>query len=256
MPLIIWTVQRTGGTSLATTLARLFPSPQIEHEPFNLGRVWSGYLQGDDPQVRLRASLPALLKERPLVKHCCELHPHWLGRLLLQASIEAGYRQVVLIREDETARMMSLVFARRTGHWGKSDRSVDADADGRADAGQFDAATAVRHSRRTAHALDLVKEDLVSAGADHFVVSFEQLYRSNVPILSNPHFLGLAAFAGVPAERLSRDARRIAGTMEENDQGTRHLYSSIPDAPDIVPLLAPKCRLATGQFTGSRGTVG
>jgi len=252
MPVVLWTVQRTGGTSLATALAGLFPSPQIEHEPFNQGRVWSKYLREDDPQAQIREALPGLLGDRPLVKHCCELHPHWLSRLLLEASSQAGYRQVVLIRQDETEWMMSLVFAERTGLWGKTATLGVAHGESvGVGSGGLGAAKAIQHSRHSTRALDLLKEELTVFGCNHFVVSFEQLYRSGVPIMSNAPFLDLVRFAGVSEGTLSLKATALARIMQENEQGTRHLYADIPDMPTITGAIEPVCRLATGKFMGS-----
>jgi len=99
-PFIIWTLRRTGGTTLQAILEEHSGLPTIEHEPFLPGRVLSGVAEahragdrtGFDEGVReiLRAGYP--------IKHCFEVHPK-------RFSIDLADRLEDLYEGDRSTRL-------------------------------------------------------------------------------------------------------------------------------------------------------
>ena len=75
-PFFIWTMRRTGGTSLTSLLTNISEFNGIEHEPFNsdrkLGRFIQDFRAGKDKQEIVNA-LDKVFLETPIVKHCYEL---------------------------------------------------------------------------------------------------------------------------------------------------------------------------------------
>ncbi|MFZ7094107.1 hypothetical protein [Primorskyibacter sp. 2E233] len=117
-PYIIWTMQRTGGTTLATLLATLSEHPGVQHEPFNQDRVFGHVAPHWQDPARLRDEMAGVLAPRPVIKHCHELLPPVLNETLMEVSSELGYRHIVLERRAEADRILSLELAKITGAWG------------------------------------------------------------------------------------------------------------------------------------------
>ena len=108
-PFLIWTMQRTGGTSLTELLMAM-----SEHEPFNWAKkqprqfwpiteAWNTHHDAD----ALRGALDGLFAERFLIKHCYELLSMSFNLHLMQAAVGTPYRHVVLRRRDEPSRLVS-----------------------------------------------------------------------------------------------------------------------------------------------------
>ncbi|MFC0279467.1 hypothetical protein ACFOHK_19910 [Falsigemmobacter intermedius] len=122
-PFIIWTLQRTGGTTLAHLLISLSQSPTLGHEPFNpdrrLGGLHKAFLETRDEEA-LRAGIRTALAGAGSMKHCHELVPPRLNEILMEETTAAGWTAVILDRQNDSARMLSLITAQLTGAWGKA----------------------------------------------------------------------------------------------------------------------------------------
>ncbi|MGB5863429.1 MAG: hypothetical protein WBG95_03960 [Sulfitobacter sp.] len=120
-PYIIWTMRRTGGTTLASLLATLSEHPGIQHEPFNvereLGHVTKAFAQSGDAD-QLRVDLQSSLAETPVIKHCYEDFSPAFNCAFMEVATALGYRHLVLDRRSETDRIISLELAKLTGAWG------------------------------------------------------------------------------------------------------------------------------------------
>jgi len=120
-PYVIWTMRRTGGTTLASLLATLSEHSGIQHEPFNsdrmFGHIPAAFAQTGDAE-QLRSDLRQCLAKSPLIKHCYELMPEAFNAAFLEVSTALGYRHIVLDRRSETDRIVSLELAHLTGAWG------------------------------------------------------------------------------------------------------------------------------------------
>jgi hypothetical protein len=119
-PFIIWTLQRTGGTSLTELLMLMSEHKATDHEPFHLsrafGRVTEHWLATHDVAVLDRA-MAQIFAERYLIKHCYELLPESLNAALARAAAKAPYRHVLLLRRDELSRLVSMSIAEANGTW-------------------------------------------------------------------------------------------------------------------------------------------
>jgi len=122
-PFIIWTLQRTGGTTLADLLISLSQAPTLGHEPFNhdrrLGGLHRAFLDTHD-EAALRAGIRAALAGAGSLKHCHELMPPRLNEILMDETTAAGWKAVILDRQNDSARMLSLITAKLTGAWGRA----------------------------------------------------------------------------------------------------------------------------------------
>lgn len=123
-PFIIWTLQRTGGTALAHTLMGLSEHPAAEHEPFNWAQdkprefwpIVEAWRASGDRGALLR-QLRDVAAHGRLIKHCFELFNMSFNSALLEATANAGYRHVLLLRVDESARLVSKFIAEAQGTW-------------------------------------------------------------------------------------------------------------------------------------------
>ena len=117
-PFLIWTMQRTGGTSLTELLMAMSEHRSAEHEPFNWAKkqprqfwpiteAWNTTHNADV----LRGSLEGLFAQRYLIKHCYELLSMSFNMHLMQAAVGTAYRHVVLRRRDEPSRLVSKFIA-------------------------------------------------------------------------------------------------------------------------------------------------
>ncbi|MEL6335551.1 MAG: hypothetical protein AAFQ88_02775 [Pseudomonadota bacterium] len=119
-PFIIWSMQRTGSTSLAHLLMALSEHQAAQHEPFNSGRQFGEITdrwRADGDRARLRRDIAAALETRPVIKHCYEIVPTLLNEFLLLESKARGYAHIVLDRHDEVLRSISRELAVKTSVW-------------------------------------------------------------------------------------------------------------------------------------------
>jgi hypothetical protein len=180
-PFLIWTFRRTGGTTLTDLMMDLSQHPRIDQEPFNWDRCFGAVSRNwfdtrDD--ARLVAELDAVLADKPLIKHCHELHPDGFNDALFAAAERHGYRQLVLDRRDEVGRMLSLELAKMTGAWGKHG---SAERYARIERGEellppIDIAAALDHMRLCRARRLALKARLPQAGRPVRIVLFEDLY--------------------------------------------------------------------------------
>jgi hypothetical protein len=117
-PFIVWTLRRTGGTTLSSILEQHSLLPTIEHEPFLPGRVFGNVARAHEAKNRtgFRDGLKQIMADRYPLKHCIDTHP-------LEFSIDLAkilgdeYGHVILLRRNESLRLLSLAMAEATGAW-------------------------------------------------------------------------------------------------------------------------------------------
>ncbi len=120
-PFLILTLRRTGGTTLTQFLSSISPFPTVEHEPFNVDRIWGSLtraFRATGDEAALRQAIDERLASRPNIKHCFEIHPKNLTKILIESAAEKNYNFLLLTRRDEAARLRSLFLAQATGAWG------------------------------------------------------------------------------------------------------------------------------------------
>lgn len=126
-PIIIWTLRRTGGTSLANLLFTSSNFKTIQHEPFNQERVWGDVskeltdqlskptdeiTEYDLRHLRERIAIYCNLKRN--IKHTIDNPPFLVTKYLLEVSQEVGYKHIVLLRKNHFQRILSLIIAQQT----------------------------------------------------------------------------------------------------------------------------------------------
>jgi hypothetical protein len=263
-PFIIWTLQRTGGTNLASQLidraglaGRLADARQLPgvfsdrlagisdgwflHEPFNAGdaaRIWGDVTETwsatrDEPA--LVASLQAICSLRLPFKHCVEMVPSELNAHLLERSSSLGYRHLFLYRRNALDRLLSMQFARLTGLWGAQLKG-SVDYAGRAAGVALPVEELVSHEGLCARALSDAWCAIGRLGAERLAIAFEDLWAEPD---ANAAFLRLREVLcfldldqGGVADR--EFVERIIGTGQ---QGTREEYAGFSGREDLAKAL-------------------
>jgi len=124
-PFFIWTMRRTGGTSLTDLLMKMSEHQVVEHEPFNLDRVFGYITQAykkqsvNEDTSEVSFSLDRLFMSKPLIKHCYEITDSNFNKILINSLKDTDYKHIFLLRRDEVSRMLSLFLAYQTNVWGK-----------------------------------------------------------------------------------------------------------------------------------------
>lgn len=239
-PFIIWTFRRTGGTNLGRALFERAPFQGAQHEPFNadraFGQVTREWLANRD-EAALRAALTDICSRQVLIKHCLEVTPPVLNRLLAEAATAAGYRHLFLCRRRPLDRLLSLHFARRSGIWGKEQaRKAMVDAE------IFRAPLPI--DELVAHEEACRKEMLASftqlrqLGANPLVLNFEDLYVSDDVAAARRQVRAVLAALGL-ARGNPEDRRFLDQVLARGGQGTRDKYLQFADYDQLAAALEP-----------------
>lgn len=120
-PFLILTLRRTGGTQFMRMLQRASRFPTVEHEPFNRDRLFGEITRklGKSGKAEERKdAIREALADKPNIKHCVEIVPEHLTASLIDVCQELDYRFLVLTRQNESARLLSLFVAKASGAWG------------------------------------------------------------------------------------------------------------------------------------------
>lgn len=180
-PFIVWTFRRSGGTNLAQAIFDASEFECIEHEPFNIDRVFgyiiNSYEQNQDIDLA-RKKVQKVLSEKINIKHCLEIIPPEINSLILEESIKLGYKHMFLYREQSTNRLLSLNYAMKTDIWGGNDRLKvelnDIDYSDPVDVDFF-----LHHEEHCRREMWRIYRYLVDIGEKPVSVSFEMLYQSD-----------------------------------------------------------------------------
>jgi hypothetical protein len=242
-PFIIWTMRRTGGTTLADTLMTLSEHPRVKHEPFNedriFGAVATGWYKNHD-RVQTRADLLDVLTGRPLIKHCFEIHERPFNRLILNVTNRLGYAQMLLTREDEVARILSLELAKSTGVWGKmgSERGYAKVREGEAGEIRFDIDAARRHLEKCFSDWAWLAEQMAEIGVTPHQLRFEELYTS---VDEGRAAVGRALdFLGFPPGTLEAHRREVDNAIHHRGQNSAAMLSYVANIDETRTALATR----------------
>lgn len=179
-PLLIWTLQRSGGTNLTRQLERWCGLPAAEHEPFNqerqFGHVMRRWREQPDP-VELADGIAAACRQRGLIKHCVELVPWELSDGLAQQASALGWRHLFLYREQPQDRLLSLVFAKRSGVWGPGKLREDLSDVAPVMENALPVKWMLERETLCAQRLNAAWKRLKSLGQKPVAVSYESIYR-------------------------------------------------------------------------------
>jgi len=224
-PLIIWTLQRTGGTNLAARLFEKIGLRSPQHEPFNIGRpygfITERWRAERDPDT-LRGSIQEVVNRKELIKHCVEMVPWEVTEALARASAGAGYTHLFLYRKNPLDRLLSLQFAKLSGIWG-AEMKDKGELSERIFAEPLPVRELVQHEQRSADLLSRTWELLCRLGARPLALAYEDVYQTGDAELSVRALLPVVTTLGLGgAERENRAF--ISELVSKGDQGTRDKY--------------------------------
>ena len=182
-PFVIWTMRRTGGTAFTSLLMTLSEHKGLQHEPLNpdrkLGSITRDWTTHKDP-ARLMRDMDAALAERPLIKHCYELVPREVSLALIKSASARGYRHIVLDRQAEVDRILSLELAKITGAWGaQAAEGIYAEIEtGQRQLDPIDIGKACDHMRACATLRRWLADTFDTTQHTPLLVYFEEIYDS------------------------------------------------------------------------------
>lgn len=231
-PFLIWTMRRTGGTTLAALLTTLSEHPGIQHEPFNaerkLGAVTTRWREGRDP-ARLRSDIETSLAHRPVLKHCHELMPPELNRTLMEVANDLGYRHIVLDRRAEADRILSLELAKLTGAWGGKDAKriyTEIEA-GEVSLPSLNIEEAVAHLRFCRKRRSEVRDLFATTGQQPHVIYFEDIYHD--PDAGRTRVGALLEFLGIEPDDHPEYEKQLTEALLHRGQNSARIMSAIPN---------------------------
>jgi LPS sulfotransferase NodH len=239
---IIWTLRRTGGTTLAALLADLSEHPGVEHEPFNPERAFGAVVRAwrdHRDEAQLRAHFEQVLAPRPVIKHCYELLPDAFNAMLMQVTRDLGYAHIVLDRRAEVDRILSLELAKQTGAWGKQEagkvlRELQMGVRRMA---PFDTAEALHHKAVCAARRGWLADAFADAGITPHEVFFEDVY-SDLEA-GRAEVAALLAFVGIVPEDFPDFEQRRDEALLKKGQNSARLLDFVPNLLDVREALTP-----------------
>jgi len=245
-PFFIWTVQRTGGTSLAELLMKMSEHKSAEHEPFNwrvhkprqFAAVARNWAETKDLPT-LQSALKAIVDERYLIKHCFELHGTPLNLKILQAATKAGYRHILLLRQDELSRLVSKFIAEANGTWFK-DYAAEVYAGIAAGKRQLQPlpvdqiVAAYEHVHRTT---GRIRDALDQPGVDRQHVWYEDIYTGDRETRME-HLNALFRFLDFSPETIAAHQADIEKKIFAGGQNTGNILQFVPNLDEVRGALA------------------
>jgi SAM-dependent methyltransferase len=245
-PFIIWTMQRTGGTALTDLLMEMSEHPGAEHEPFNWARkkprqFWSiAESWGNTKDAKaLSRSLDEVYSQRFLIKHCYELHRMPFNIHLMEAAAKMEYRHILLLRRDESSRLISKFIAEAQGTWFKdyASKVFDEVARGQRKLGPLPVESIVAHYRHCREATESIRALLKQLGVDCVEIFYEDLYvGARDTRLARTH--DLFEFLGFTPENIERNHAVIQEKIFDSGQNSRAVARFVPNLREVVDTLA------------------
>jgi LPS sulfotransferase NodH len=245
-PFIIWTMQRTGGTSLTELLMAMSEHKSVDHEPFNwrrdprcfapVSRAWA------ETQNRreLRASLAKIFAEGCLIKHCYEFHLPSFNRNLVQAAAEfPEYRHIHLLRRDELGRLTSKFIAQANGTWFREygSKVYNEIRAGRRRLAPLPVEQVVEQYNHAREAADQMRRMLKNNG-----VVFRPLFYEELFVGGREKRLGrlalLLQFLGFEGDAIDRHRPLIDEKIFKSGQNTASVLRFVPNLDKVVEAVA------------------
>lgn len=256
-PFFIWTMQRTGGTSLAELLMEISEHPKAEHEPFNwrksprqFAEVAQNWAETRN-EAALSAGLDEIFRQHYLIKHCYELHPG-LTFHLMRAAERAGYRHILLLRRDEMSRLISKFIAEANGTWFRdyASRVYGEIVAGRRKLNPLPVRKVVEHYQFCRELTEGLREFMRDRRIGFFEIGYEDIYvGEQTDRLQNLE--RLLGFVGFGPEMVERHRSLIEEKIFQSAQNTASVVQFIPNLPEVIDaLLGAGCPLSAEQWAG------
>ena len=245
-PFFIWTMQRTGGTALTDLLMQMSEHPKAEHEPFNWAKkkprqfwpiteAWANTKN----EGELLTSLDEIFSQRLLIKHCYELHGMPFNLHLMKAAAKAEYRHILLLRRDESSRLISKFIAEAQGTWFKdyASKVFKEVAHGQRKLEPFPVERVVAHYKQCRENTRLIRANLKKSGVDCVEIFYEDLYvGEHEPRLARAH--ELLDFLGFTPPEVANSEKKIQHTIFHSGQNSRAVAPFVPNLKEVTAALA------------------
>lgn len=278
-PFIIWTLQRTGGTNLASRLIEysgllelaksttqggkdaharaLLDKIDVQwqlHEPFNVGaeprsfgqvtQTWLSTLSAKDLEV----SMDEICRQRLPIKHCVEMVPWEISAALAKSSTEHGYRHLFLYRKKALDRLLSLHHAEMTGIWGshfKNKKQVDEEIFSNPLPQQKLLNHEIQCNTLLVQAWDLLE----SIGGKPIAMAFEEIYNAANFTNAKERLLWIISELGL-SQGIVEDRKLVNIITKWGGQGTKESYSRFEGIGQLKQELesVPALSFGTRQY--------
>lgn len=228
-PFIVLTLRRTGGTSLVSFMSELSDFETVQHEPFNVDRIWgnivSQFLESGNNE-ELKNNISIVLSKRPNIKHCFEIIPLGVTVALIDLCKKFGYKFFLLTRSNEVERIISLEIAVATNVWGPSDARIQYSKilSGQVNVPPVDVEEAIRGYYRDAAVLGQVVRALRHRNIHFNWLIFEEIYSGAIG--SSNHVIDIAYSLG---RRISADNSKLSFLKFEARQDSKSIKSHVPN---------------------------
>ena len=232
-PLIIWTFRRTGGTNLAHTLFSSMDNANAHYEPFNKNRIY-GYVvknwKESKNKEQLKNALIDILSQKVCIKHCLENVPDEVNAILLEISVQYGYKHLFLYREQAEGRLLSLNYAEKTGVW-SSDFKNKSNLDNSIFSQKIESKRLIQHELTCRKQMKSIYQKSVSLKAFPLTVSFENLYKQpykqSKKLVQDLFTLLVPSMTDIPEEFFEK-------LLKKGAQGTKTDYTRFNGSEDFL----------------------
>jgi hypothetical protein len=239
-PFIIWTMRRTGGTSLANILGVL-SNKEVEHEPFNWDRSFGDMTKTFQNNYKnfhlLEQSLEARCFSTQInVKHCYEIVGQVFNDSLIELFSKSYYKHILLIRKNELLRLLSLYTAKYTEVWGKhgSEEIYEKYKSGITQLPNYDIADMQNHANYCSQITTKVRKKLIDYGVNLYEVSYEDLFTNAKSLAQQKEILNnLCQHIGIDSNLVEEKQKDYSYLLIKNKQNDFDLYNRIPNLSEI-----------------------
>ncbi len=239
-PFIIWTLRRTGGTTLAQLMMEMSPSEVYRHEPFNFDRPY-GWVGEEWSKTKdldlLQTNVNKAFEELPLIKTAYEMQGVPINKAIMRTAIANGYRHVVLDRRAEVDRLLSLELAKQTGVWGKmgAQKRYAMYESGEAQMEPFDIDWLLRHLAYCRKLRGTLQQIMIEMGVTPFVVYFEDVYTDHMA--GRKVINRLVRHLGLPVEKDKDYHQKVGNALKFKGQNSARMMDFVPNIAEARAAL-------------------
>lgn len=239
-PFIIWTMRRTGGTSLSNILSCL-TNENVEHEPFNWDRSFghiSKAFQNEHKNLAMMAQSleECCLSQRVNVKHCYEILGQVFNEALIELLAKSCYKHIILTRKNELLRLLSLYTAKHTNVWGKhgSEEVYEKYKSGIAQLPSYDIADMKNHARHCRKMTNRVRKKLTNLGVDVYEIFYEDLFTNTKSLEHRQVILTqLCQHLSIDVNLIKQKEQDYQHLLMKTKQNDLFFYNLIPNLTEI-----------------------
>jgi hypothetical protein len=242
-PWLILTLRRTGGTSLTAFLSDISKFKTVEHEPFNSDRIFGPIttrFRQDGDLDAAEAAIREKLADRPNIKHCVEIIPTDITRILIDVCNGLGYKFIFLTRRDEGRRLASLFLAIATGAWGPkaAEEIYPKIMSGEVKPEPIDLKRVENRMRSDFYSIGRTLSLLRNRQIDYPWYLFEELYFGDTPI--EEQAIAIAAGLGLEIDATDERLQAFAG---QGGQKSSEIAPFVENYEEAVKRLKVLCQV-------------